>query len=293
LNLARRPHIPPSHYSNKKYDKSLHILYHALSDKLRKSLASWVPDWAEQGLDPGDPRYGVLRNRLAASGPETPSFRFFNDKKFLVPRGKIIDTITFKADPLPDAKSIALKLRTGVPPEGIQDTCMQHNHTATNILWSWLNLSPWAKYPTSESSKDALQRTLHQDQSEENARFTADGSFTRWYDTMTRANIECLDATSAFKLFGANHFHLFVLLFCSRKAFFRTEKAYFDTAPDPLPDLMQAGDIIALVSGLEMSLVLRPVDGGYRLITHVYVHGMMYGESWPKGPEQLEDIVLL
>ena len=275
------------------HDKSLHILYHVPSDKRRTSLASWVPDWAEEGLDPGDPRYGVLNDRLAASGPGTPLFRFSNDQKALVLRGKIIDTIIFKADPLPDATSIALKLRAGVPPEGMRDTYIQHNHTATNILWSWVDISTWAEYPTSEPTKDALQRTLHQDQSEENTRFTADGSFTRWYETMTRANIERLDAMSAFKLFGTNRFHLSVLLFCSRKTFFRTGKAYFGTAPDPLPDSMQAGDVIALVSGLELPLVLRPVDGGYRLITHVYVHGMMYGESWPERQEQLEDIVLV
>jgi hypothetical protein len=49
-----------------RFDKTLYILYHVLSDKRRKTLASWVPDWAEPGFDCGDGRYGVLRSRFAA-----------------------------------------------------------------------------------------------------------------------------------------------------------------------------------------------------------------------------------
>jgi hypothetical protein len=52
-----------------RHDKVLHVLYHAPSDKRRKSLASWVPDWEEEGFEPTDGRYGVLRDRFTASGP--------------------------------------------------------------------------------------------------------------------------------------------------------------------------------------------------------------------------------
>ena len=62
---------------------------------------------------------------------------------------------------------------------------------------------------------------------------------------------------------------------------------------DPLPTPAKAGDAIAIVAGLEMPLLLRPVEGGYRLLAHVYVHGIMYGEAWPKGKEELDEIVLV
>jgi hypothetical protein len=54
-----------------------------------------------------------------------------------------------------------------------------------------------------------------------------------------------------------------------QKCFLYTESYYFGTAPDPLPISMQDGDVIALVSGVNLPLVLRPVDGGYRLINLV------------------------
>ena len=42
-----------------------------------------------------------------------------------------------------------------------------------------------------------------------------------------------------------------------------------------------------------MPLLLRPVEGGYRLLTHIYVHGITYGEAWPESEEALEDTVLI
>jgi hypothetical protein len=56
---------------------------------------------------------------------------------------------------------------------------------------------------------------------------------------------------------------------------------------------MMPGDKIVIIRGLEMPLLLRPVENGYKLITHVYVHGMMYGEMWPQDEGCLEDIILL
>lgn len=56
------------------------------------------------------------------------------------------------------------------------------------------------------------------------------------------------------------------------------------------------GDVIAIVGNLGMPLLRRPVEGEYRLLTHVYVHGIMYGEAWPereKEEDELEEIVLV
>lgn len=36
--------------------------------------------------------------------------------------------------------------------------------------------------------------------------------------------------------------------------------------------------MIALVTGLEMFMLLPRVKQGHRLINHVYIHGIMYGE---------------
>jgi hypothetical protein len=105
--------------------------------------------------------------------------------------------------------------------------------------------------------------------------------------------LEIPDTQLNFMVFGADRFHQFAMVSCAQKCFFYTDNNYFGTAPDPLPDSIQAGDMVAVVSGLEMPLVLRPVEGGHRLISHVYVHGMMYGELWPEGQDQLQNIALV
>lgn len=296
-----------------KFDKTLYILYHVPSDKRRKTLASWVPDWAERGFKPSDGRYGVLRSRFAASGSGLPIFRFSHNEKTLILRGKIIDTVLFKVEPLPDMRAVISGVHQGDLSDDIQALFVRHTADTVKILKSWVEVSTWCNYPTGELSKDALQRTLVHDLPEENGKYTADGSFAAWYHNMCIDDIELAaggldqlslrseatggksnrDLSTSFRVFGKNSFHSFVMVSNSLKCFFYTENRYFGTAPDPLPESMQVGDAIALISGLEMPLVLRAADGGYKLITHAYLHGVMYGELWPKADEDLGDVVLL
>ena len=88
------------------YDKNLYILYHAPSDRRRDGLASWVPDWGEDGWDEEDSRYGLLRSRFAASGPGIPKWRFSEDRSALILVGKLVDTVIFRTDPMPPFSSI-------------------------------------------------------------------------------------------------------------------------------------------------------------------------------------------
>ncbi|KAJ8118188.1 hypothetical protein OPT61_g794 [Boeremia exigua] len=294
-----------------RHDKGLFILYQAPSDKRRKSLASWVPDWADQGFDPKDGRHAILLDRFAASGAGRPLYRFSDNEKVLVLRGKIVDTVIYKTESLPNSASMALRVRAGVPPMEMRDTYMQHHHHTTSVLRSWVEVSKWTQYPTGEQSKDVLRRTLVQDNPEDDRKYNSDGNFDAWYDNMSLSEVELaakglasvgldsqqsldpnMELQTSFNLFAQNPFHTFTTVICSQKCFFYTEKTYFGTAPDPLPDSMQAGDVIVLISGLGMPLLLRRVEGGYRLISHIYVHGLMYGESWPEDDE-LSDIRLV
>lgn len=87
----------------------------------------------------------------------------------------------------------------------------------------------------------------------------------------------------------ASKYHFLVFGFANRRALFTTEEGYMGTAPavvsenNQAANMIKAGDKIAVVAGLEMPRVLRPVemDGSgevvYRLVTHVYMHGTMYG----------------
>ncbi|KAF8866268.1 hypothetical protein BDZ45DRAFT_640400 [Acephala macrosclerotiorum] len=77
------------------------------------------------------------------------------------------------------------------------------------------------------------------------------------------------------------------------KCFFRTANGYFGTAPDPPCVRVKAGDRVALISGLDHPVLLRPVKCGWRLLTHVYLHGIMYGEAWPGNNSELERLLLI
>jgi hypothetical protein len=77
------------------------------------------------------------------------------------------------------------------------------------------------------------------------------------------------------------------------KSFFRAAKGYFGTAPDPPCVCVKAGDRVALISGLDHPVLLRPVKGGWRLLTHVYLHGIMHGEAWPGDNSELERLLLI
>jgi hypothetical protein len=333
-----------------KYDRKLHLLYQVPSDRRREGLASWVPDWGELGFHPSDMRYAALGGQFAASGPGTSSWRislfrartyiafvlrtftaylhrlkwwgivpllfqaltpvarlewrFSQDHKVLILRGKIVDTVVQKSEALPDTRSFSFGGANG-PAE-----MLRLNHAASTIMKSWVEVSKRADYPTGESSKEALQRTLVYDQPENNADAVRNNAFNDWYDNMcledmdqvarrsrntafSRTQATTSDMVLTGRLFSTNNFHRLAHTFSSKKCFFYTERKYFGTAPDPLPVGMMEGDKIAIVSGLEMPLLLRPTGDGYRLITHVYVHGIMYGEIWSEIENCLDDIILL
>lgn len=311
------------------YDNNLYMLYHAPSDRRRQDLASWVPDFAEQGFSEGDPRYGFLRSRFTASALAPPKWSFSDNGKALKVVGKVIDTIIFRAEALPNLDGMVQALQESGP-NSMRSEFLELNHLCFTVLKSWLEVSQWADYPPTpgtKDSKEALQRTLVMDNPRNNADAAANGAFDQWYELMNlddlsalervlRANgqghtipqdpirrkafLETLVQRSSpaecthYALNGpAYRFHSLALAFSQKKTFFYTENQYFGTAPDPLPTSIQDGDRIALVGGLEMPLIVRLVEGGYRLVTHAYVHGIMSGEAWPKSGDSLEEIVLL
>jgi hypothetical protein len=310
------------------YDKNIWILYHVPSDRRLGDLASWVPDWSEAGFEPHDSRYGVLRDRFAASGPGQHTWRFSEDHKALILRGKVVDTLILKGESMPSPGDFASLTAGNDYVLTRKDEYMQYQHDVSAVFRSWVEISKWADYPTGEPSKEVLQRTLTQDYPDANAAAAEDNAFSDWYDNMGLDELDLLasglqsfrgmdfeaqipcepalrdeylrrfkdqisDQTISYLAFAANKFHSVAIVHAAMKCFFLTEQEYFGTAPDPLPLSIEAGDKIAIISGLEMPLVIRPVEGGYRLITHVFVHGMMYGEMWPESEAELEDIVLL
>ncbi len=209
--------------------------------------------------------------------------------------------------------------------------------TAFQTLKSWADVASWyAEYPTGETVQEALFRTLKSDTPRQNSNENL--SFDAWYKTMMLSDADLLmrsynrlqqqgreepgtpsqaalesmtqrlPEASPWGLLmttEASKYHSLVSSFANKRALFTTEEGYMGTAPAIVPDnnqatnMIEAGDKIAVVAGLEMPMVLRPVemDGPgevvYRLVTHVYLHGIMYGEAWENGKYEVQEIVLV
>lgn len=69
---------------------------------------------------------------------------------------------------------------------------------------------------------------------------------------------------------------------------FRTVRGQIGMASWPA----ETGDEIWLCSGLRVPLVIRPSDGGCRLIGQAYLEGHMHSEGWPQDEEQLRKVTL-
>jgi hypothetical protein len=314
------------------YDKNLYCLYHAPSDHRRAGLASWVPDWSDAGWAESDPRYGLLRDRFAACGPANAKWRFSDNQKQLILTAKIVDTLIYRTNPLLIAEDIWRSSIDGTLLQQLQgpgrQNFMQFYYSTYSILKTWIEVSQWSDCHNGESSKEALQRTLVSDNPACNADASRGGAFEHWYNVMTAGDLEiteialtksqprrllptapaerdaflraCMAQIPEFqRSFTAMQsgpglsFHFRAVAFSQKKCFFYTEKGHLGTVADPLPTPAEAGDVIAVVAGLEMPLLLRPVESGYRLIAHVYVHGIMFGEAWPEQEGELEEIALI
>jgi hypothetical protein len=289
------------------YDKTLHILYHAPSDRRLERLSSWVPDWTEPGWEPDDPRYN-LHTQFSASKSGVPTWTFSDNGSALILSGKVVDTVIYRTDPLPEIPMRALVDRgrgmsnvTRAEMENISQVIL----AASATLKTWVEVSQWADYPTGEPSKIALQRTLISDLPEGGSNYDQ-ATIEAWHHIINTHELELVksrlhalqlsDTTTEGRFNSMGWmFHNMVLAASQKKCFFLTENGYFGTAPDPLPTSLQPGDKIAIISGLEMPLLLRPVEGGYQyiLLTHVYVHGIMHGEMWSVIKDDLEEIALV
>lgn len=62
---------------------------------------------------------------------------------------------------------------------------------------------------------------------------------------------------------------------CYNRRFFKTAGGRFGWGPDGVGE----GDVVAVVDGLDVPLVLRPVDGGYEMVGDCYAYGIMHGEG--------------
>ena len=307
------------------YDKLLNVLYYAPSDNRMPGLASWVPDWSDPGWPDGDSRSPLVSGQFAAGGPSELKWRFSGDSTKLVITGRIVDTIMYRCDAMPGGDELLAAQRAGRYILRQSKMLLDFIARGHKIFKSWLEVSQWSDYPTGESTKEAFKRTIIMDNPDGLLDFENSSVrlFTKWYDILQASETELMvmmmdrtmpdwrqgahpEATMALStaiiprsmrtlsaLGDTSDFHIEAMMLSGKKCFFYTENHYFGLAPDPSPVPIQAGDKIVVFGGMAHPFLLRPVDGGYRLLTHVYVHGIMYGEAWPEREGDLEEITLV
>ncbi|KAL9627452.1 MAG: hypothetical protein Q9204_006557 [Flavoplaca sp. TL-2023a] len=178
------------------HDKSLNILFEAASDNRRADLDSWVPDWSDAGYSGKDMRAAMINKHFCACGPTNPRYHFSTAQNYLHLRGKLLDTVTYRAETMNmkcinEVHTILRIFRGGTQgPSGddrasLRDdranlrSVMSELHGAFQVMRAWTNVSTWyAGYPApGETPKTALRRTLLYDDPETNADARLDAAF--------------------------------------------------------------------------------------------------------------------
>ncbi|KAL9612226.1 MAG: hypothetical protein Q9167_003175 [Letrouitia subvulpina] len=284
-------------------------------------------DWSDVGYSDVDPRQAAIR-RFCAAGPSDPLWSFTADYQHLNVSGKIVDTIIYRTATLDvkiDPRIARFSLtsfsrnRAGqwIIPDFARDLL-----ASFKVLRTWVEVSTWyAQYPTSETVKSALKRTLLNDNPDVYARRPRfDQAFEAWYDVMTATDVNLMAKVQAANLASVplqqqeeylraclreiseevwmlkvsyssevSAYHSLALAFSNKKCLFTTENGYMGTGPD----LVRVDDQVALIAGMSTPVILRPLDGGFEYVTHAYVHGLMYGDAWPENKAELQEIVLI
>ena len=306
-------------------DQNLFILFQAPSDQRRPGLASWAPDWSDPGWEESDMRTALTRNRFCAAGPSDPVWSFSKDHLWLNLSGRLVDTIIYRTDKLDmkytDPRIIMDHPRRNEDGSWVISEELRDVNACFHVMKTWVEVSTWyAEYPTGETVKDALKRTLLYDNPDLAGRQTSEAEFNAWHKAMLTSDIEHM--TKILELQGmspellqsedfirkcvadvpeevrtlmvvsnrlVSAYHWSAVLYSKLKCLFTTERGYFGTAPD----FINPGDRVAVIAGLCMPMILRPVETGYELVTHGYVHGVMYGEAWPEDTSELQIMPLV
>lgn len=281
------------------YDRSLQILYHASSDLRREDLSSWVPDYSNPGWEDSDARDALMGIHFAAGGSVPSRWRLSSDGANLAIQGKILSSIVSRAEPWMGDDELVRATQNGqlLPIIGEKRTqFLDFCYYGCLVFRSWIRLRPSSEasdYPTGGSSREALRRTLVIDHPGVLADEAAPRNFKHWYDVLTDERLDSESLVHVLMGGPGIRFHHIAMSFSMKKCLFYTESGLMGVAPDPLPVVVEPGDKIAVVPGLEMPLLLRQAPGGYRLLTHVYVHGIMYGEGLGPDGHDTEEIVLV
>ncbi|KAL8284591.1 hypothetical protein RB600_009146 [Gaeumannomyces tritici] len=291
------------------HDKNLRVLYHVPSHQRRKDLPSWVPDWstsgyggygAEQGL-----RFPKCYYFPSAGGAGPSHWRFSSiASPSLSARGKIVGSIS----------ELGRRLLVGNP-EAFEAGGLPSTHEERMSMMSqfyrrcchgmlvfqdWLKLAQKPSctatrqldQPAREARRKALRQTLFLEDPNLLDNYGTQNAYDRWCDILS-TSIWSSGIKAVMKK-PVLHCNVLAMLKNMHRRLFLTQGGLMGTAHESGLVTLKLGDKIVVIDGLEVPFLLRPLTGGgYKVVTHAYVHGIMHGESYGEGAQESEEIELV
>ncbi|KKP07170.1 hypothetical protein THAR02_00706 [Trichoderma harzianum] len=289
-------------------DSCMEFLNHVPSENRRAGLPSWTVDWGDAAWTAADQRVTVTKKPFTASGMSSPGLQFSENTLRIQIQGSIVDRVRQVGQPLSVKSRQHSAINERLVWDGLRmeanngwnlDDTAEDIHAAFEVFASWVDLASSARSLSSgkdaENSRYVLCETLleyHSSEETEQEIVNLKSSFWPWLEaiqayastTMQQKPTPSRSSTALQSFFTltkgeGSRFQLKIMTTCQRKRFITTENRGIGL----VPDIVQVGDIVALISGLHMPVILRPVDQGrFLYVCHAYIHGLMDGEKWDK-----------
>lgn len=277
-----------------KQDGHLQFLYHVSSPSRLPELPSWVPDWNDswQAQDMFDTEQ-IFKNYHASrffrkQYPPT----FSENGNRLVLKGQIIDVISTCTQALPRGRISCYVSSAG------NSSTESHSLHKIGVFQEWIQyVESLTSYYTGETPEEAFHNAITQwspipgCESASGHKFpgTSQEEFKAWRAAVMAANPEDAKAASTLQDNRVGGFNEAILKLQAGNAFFLTKRGDMGLAEGTIKE----GDLVAMICYMEMPLILRPDGDNYRLVTHAYLHGMMFGRVVMRAEDEVEDITLV
>lgn len=286
-------------------EEDLSFLYEISGPIRNPRLPSWVPDWEHGWVHKvGAP---LTKAEYYSAGGQKCQESVIIDAEIMMlkVRGKVIDVISqcHKSIPVFD----------NLPISSIFNAMHMAHMDLMEDLWSsWEAFCEWVQcvrqqFSESGDTMEAFNSTLLQgvDLPVGIESKNVQAAFDRWFlalvktheavekeegqenkDKMNRnmCTRSLLDGdvdTPDMRMFHGN-----ACLLSGGRSFFTTASCRMGTCQGEISE----GDVVAVVAGLKLPLVLRPIGEHFRLVGHAYVHGIMHGEAWSSDQTELRTI---
>lgn len=279
------------------YDKHLGVLYYVPSRQRREGLPSWVPDWSTSGHDRFRLGYGPIIPDVywnpSAGGVGPSQWRLsVHPSPSLFVRGRVVDSISKLGKLLVGDDETFHRIKYGTKGQEDREQFDGLLSDASVVFQDWLELTQELDHPAGEATREAFRQTLFKEWPQQLTEHAPRDIYNRWCAIISRS----LGSREIGALLKEPVYlcHLMAMMGNMQTRLFLTQNGTMGTACKIGPVTLEPGDKVVVIDGLEVPFLLRPVpEGGYKVVTHAFVYGIMHGESYGEGGQESEEIQLV